>query len=396
MTQYAQFLVSTQSGSDDRAALLGRRFINYLISLNFARGQFNVEEGVDGDEEVASRELLAVEQKRRAEKAKKEAVNEKVRLAVEQRLHQNLYKEVERRLENQEYIRDRVLLLSENASGLLDALFAPATTSKRVEHLAQGLDWLHVGVVKLVNLPPFADPNDPKRARINNFRGALNFVGAEDIKIIAPALTMQNWLPPAEPPFVLLRRKLWQHVMATAVVSQRLAELDGKLDPAVAFVAGIFHEMGKVVLSRLYLKVFDDVREKMLRELRDETTSARYNALVQIEPDQQFLRDLMLQKERTVTAMLFNGFELQRLPLSAIYDELAKATNVRETSGYARYLWQANTFSEFRMLHAANLASLDDGKKMFAASEIDTKTILELRKVNLKKLILTRNRQSEG
>lgn len=396
MSQYAQFTVSTQSDSTDRVDLLGRRFINYLISLNFARGQFMAEEGLDGDEEEASRELLAVEQKKRAEKARKDAVNEKVRKEVQQQLHKRLYLAVEKRLEDQQYIRERVLFLAANGPELLDTLFSPSASSRKVEQLSQGLDWLHVGLVKMVNLPPFADPNDPKRARINNFRGAINFVGAEDIKVIAPALTMQNWLPPAEAPFVLLRRKLWQHVMATAVVSQRLAELDGKLDPAVAFNAGIFHEMGKVVLARLYIKIFDDVRQRMLQDLRNEKTSARYNALVQIEPDQQFLRDLMLQKERQVTQMLFEGFELKRLPLSKIYSEYANAQRLSDTSGYARILWQANTFSEFRMLHSANLASLDDGKKMFAASELNGKAILELRKVNLKKLILARERTNSS
>lgn len=147
-----------------------------------------------------------------------------------------------------------------------------------------------------------------------------------------------------------------------------------------------------MVLARLYVKIFDDVRQLMLRDLRNETTSARYNALVQIEPDQQFLRDLMLQKERQVTHLLFAGFELERLPLHRIYEEFASAQTISETSGYARLLWQANTFSEFRMLHSANLASLEDGKRMFAASELNAKDILELRKVNLKKLILARDR----
>lgn len=394
MSQYAQFSVSTQSDSNDRVAVLNRRFINYLISLNFARGQLLAEEGGDTVESVASRELLAVEQKRRAEQARRQAAHDQVRKEVEQQLHQRLYAAVEKRLGDQRYLRERVLLLNTNTAQLLDHLFSPSANSRKIETLAQGLDWLHVGLVKLVNLPPFADPKDPRRARITHFRNALNFCGSEDIKVIAGALSMQQWLPPAEPPFVLLRRKLWHHVMATAVLCQRLAELDGRLDPAVAFNVGMFHEMGKVVLARLYVKIFDDVRQAMLQDLRNETTSARYNALVNIDPDQQFLRDLMLQKDRQVAHHLFTGFELTQLPLSSVYEQYAQAQSVGETSGYARLLWQANTFSEFRMLHSANLATLEDGKLMFAASELQASTVIELRKVNLKKLILARERAS--
>lgn len=395
MSQSAQSSGSPQTKSPDRVTVLARRFINYLISLNFARGQFNAEEGLAGDDEALSRELLAVEQKKRAEKAKLSAVQEKVKRDVELRMQKRLYRETARRLEDQEFIRERVLMLAPNTPALLDLLFAPASTSKRVEELSQGLDWLHVGVVKIVNMPPFLDPNDPKRAKVNNYKGALNFIGAEDIKVIAPALTMQNWLPPAEPPFTLLRRKLWQHVMATAVVCQRLAELNGKLDPAIAFNAGLFHEMGKVTLARLYLRVFDDVREKMFAELRNEKTSTRYNALLHVQPDQQFLRDMMLKQERLVTKLLFEGFEMRHLPLAKIYGDYARAKTFADTSDYSRILWQANTFSEFRMLHAANLASLDDGKRMFAEVKLGGKTIIELRKLNLKKLILSRNREQD-
>lgn len=387
-----QSSTSVQSSQAERIAILNRRFIDYMISLNFARGQFMTDEGIAEDNEEAARELLAVEQKRRAEKAKKTAVQEKVRQDVEVRFQRRLFREVDRRLQDQAAIRDRVLMLPENGPALIDALFSPATTSKKVELLSQGLDWLQVGMVKIVNMPPFADPNDSKRARITNYRGALNFVGAEDIKVIAPALSMQNWLPPAEPPFVLLRRKLWQHVMGTGIVAQRLAELDETLDPAIAFCSGIFHEMGKVVLSRLYLNVFEDVRQGMLKDLRNETTSARYNALVQIEPDQQVLRDLMVKKEREVTRLLFESFAMQRLRLADIYQEFEGAVSAEGLSGYARLLYQANAYSEFKMLHHANLASVEDGKTMFAAARLSGKTILELRKLNLKKLILTRNR----
>ncbi|RUO24057.1 hypothetical protein CWE09_13010 [Aliidiomarina minuta] len=394
MSQYKQFRVSTQNGTDDRLSLLNRRFINYLISLNFARGQYMAEEGLEEDEDYETRELLAVEQHQRAEKARKNAVQDRQREEVEKLLHARVYKEIEKRLQDHEYICERVLGIPASTPKLLDAIHAPSTTSRQVEQLATNLDWLQIGLVKIVNMPPFADPNDSKRAKITNFRGALNFVGAVDLCVIVPALAMQSWLPPAEPPFSLLRRKLWQHVLGTGILTQRLAELDGKLDPAVAFAAGIFHEMGKVVLARLFLLVFDDVRSRMFDTFRKDPHSRRYNALLEIKPDQQFLRDLMLQKEREVTGNLFKGFAFQRLPLDAIYEEFAAARSIKDTTGYARILTQANTYSEFRLLHAANLATLEDGKKMFANVRLSGKTILELRKLHLKKLILSRGRES--
>ncbi|MGX5914647.1 HDOD domain-containing protein [Aliidiomarina sp. Khilg15.8] len=391
MTQYRQFKVSTQSDSGDRLALLGRRFINFLISFNFARDQHRAEHGTDKAEPESRRELLNVEQQRRTEAARVTAADAQVKEAVKKDLHSVIYAQVEQRLGDQRYLKERLLGLTAEAPQLLDALHASSVSRRDVETFAAGLDWLHEGLLSVVNQPPFASPNDGSRSEITSFRSAVNFVGTNDLKLIVPALTMQHWLPPAEAPFTLLRRKLWKHVMSTGLVSQRLAELEGTLDPAVAFASGIFHEMGKVVLARLYLDIFDEERSAMLKALREDRQTQRYNALSECTPDQQFLRDLMLQKERVVTNDLFAGMTMQRLPLADIYADFARATSVQDVSGYARLLYQANTYSEFVMLHKANLATLDDGKQMFIAAGLTASTVAELRKLDLKRLRLTRH-----
>lgn len=392
MIHYREFNVSTQSDSHDRLAVLGRRFINFLISLNFARDQHRAESGQVKAEPESRRELLNVERERRTEVARLTAAEARVQERVKENLHSAIYTQIEQRLNDQTYLRERLLGLTAHAPQLLDALHAPSVSRRDLETFAAGLDWLQDGVLKVVNQPPFATPSDSGRSKITNFRSAVNFVGTNDLQLIVPALTMQHWLPPAEAPFMLLRRKLWKHVMGTGLVCQRLAELEGSLDPAVAFASGVFHEMGKVVLARLYLRLFDEERSEMLKSLRDERQTSRYNALLECKPDQQFLRDLMLQKERVVTNDLFAGMTMQRLPLADIYADFASATRVQDVAGYARLLYQANTYSEFVMLHAANLATLDDGKQMFVAANLNASVVAELRKLDLKRVRLSRHR----
>lgn len=392
MIHYRQFNVSTQSDSSDRLALLGRRYINFLISLNFARDQHRAEQGVVRAQPTSRRELLAVEQRRRAEAARQTAADTRLQARVKEDLHSEIYARIEQRLEDQVYLREKILGLTAQGPQLLDALHASSVSPRDLETFATGLDWLHDGLLKVVNQPPFADAVDNGRSEITTFRAAVNFVGINDLKLIIPALVMQHWLPPAEPPFMLLRRKLWKHVMGTGLVSQRLAELDTSLDPAVAFASGLFHEMGKVVLARLYLRVFDEERSRMLQSLRRDRMTSSYNALLEFSPDQQFLRDLMLQKERQVTNDLFAGMKMQRLPLADVYAAFAGAGDARSLSDYARLLYQANTYSEFVMMHKANLATLDDGKNMFAAAGMTAPVVAELRKLDLKRVRLSRHR----
>jgi hypothetical protein len=396
MTQYRQFSVSTQSDSTDRVAVLARRFINFLISLNFARDQHLIEQGRVKVRPESRRALLDVEQRRRAEAARQTAAEARFHERVKEDLHSAIYARIEEHLTDQTFLREKLLGLTAHAPQLLDALHAGSVSPRDLETFASGLDWLHDGVLKVVNEPPFATPGDAGRSQITNFRSAVNFVGINDLKLVIPALTMQHWLPPAEAPFTLLRRKLWSHVMSTGLVCQRLAELEleGELDPAVAFASGLFHEMGKVVLARLYLHVFEDERHAMLKTLREDRQTSSYNALSECKPDQQFLRDLMLQKERRVTNDLFAGMALQRLPLADIYGAFAAARQAADVTGYARLLYQANTYSEFAMLHAANLATLDDGKQMFVAAGLTASTVAELRKLDLKRVRLSRQRPS--
>jgi len=392
---YHKFKAVSESPDEGRIALLERLFASFLVSLSFAKKLDSTYTFIREDEEIRQRELLAVEQRRKEERDRVEASRRYQREQMSVELHERVYEQIMQTIDNPEYILARVLYIQTNSIALLDAVNARAVSLNKLEDLASGLNWLQEGLIRVVNMPPFADPKDPKRVKVTSLRNAMSFVGTEDLKILIPAFTMQNWIPKIMEPFTLLRRKLWEHSLGTAITAQVLAELDGTVDPVHAYVAGMFHDIGKAIITRLYSMCFDDVQRDMLRELRDEVRSERYNALIELMPSELFLRNLMVQFERKISANLINSLDLKYLPTRTVHEEFANAEEVEGLSGLARILFQANRYSEFRMMHAANLVTTEDGKLMCKEAQLGRHELEVLRTVNLRRLRLSRGTAEE-
>ena len=92
----------------------------------------------------------------------------------------------------------------------------------------------------------------------------------------------------------------------------------------------------------------------------------RHNALVQLTPDEHFLRDLMLEKDKEVSYLVAEGWGLKRVPVSKhlLAFTQANRTTPKYDSDYAEVLAQANAYCEFRMMREVDLASLEEGKRI--------------------------------
>lgn len=392
---YQHFKAVSENPDSRDVALLDRTFTAFLISLSFARkldeqSVFLVEES-----QVRQRELLAVEQRRQEERQRIEASRRYQREAMHTELHERILERFQQTLNDGDYIRNRVLDISSNAMLLLDNLNARAVSLSKLEDYAVSLNWLHDGLIRIVNLPPFADLSDQKRVRVTSLRNAMSFIGSEDLRILVPAFATQSWIPRAMEPFNLLRRKLWEHSLGTGIASQVLAELDGNCDPLLAYMLGLFHDLGKAIVARLYALIFDEMQREMLRDLREEVRSERYSALLELEPSELFLRNLMMQFDRQATLSLFNSLDFKFIPLRSHLEVYANTQELDELTGYARILYQAKRYSEFRMMHSANLVTTDQGKLMCKHAKLGRHQLEVLRTVNLKRLRLSRGTANE-
>lgn len=393
---YQRFKALCDSPAQGRIALLDRQFNSLLISLSFARKLDVDSVYIEAEEIIRQRELLAVERRRQDERDRVTASRRYQREAINNELHERVFDAILTAMEQPEELRARVLDISNHAINLLDNLYARATSMRKLEEYAAFLPWLEDGLLRAVNLPPFADLSDPKRVKVSTMRNAMGFIGSEDLRILVPNYAMQNWIPKSMEPFNLLRQKVWEHSLGTAITAQVLAELDGELNPSLAFVIGMFHDTGKAALARLYSLLFDDTQRELLSELRKEVRSERYNALLELEPSELFLRNLMLHFAHRFTAKLFGSIQFQFIPFRAVYDDFANAKSVGELSGFARNLYQAQRYTQFRMMYSANFATTDDGKVLCKDAELTQSSLEVLRAVSLKRLRLSRGPVGEA
>ncbi|MCK7459699.1 HDOD domain-containing protein [Idiomarina aminovorans] len=374
---------TTEGGSNDPALRLEKRFINYLISFPFARKARSKADGTDQEDKEQLRELLEVERLNYEERDRKVQAQQRYADRISDELHEEIYHRALKTIEDGEYIRERLIPLPENLPELLDTLSLKAASMRRVESVVQGMDWFHKGLIRTVNQPPFIDRN--KQVKIDNLRVAMSFVGTENLRLLAPAYIMQNWLPPETQPFTLFRRKVWEHSLGTAIVAHNIA-IERKLrDPVLAYTIGMFHELGKIALTKLYLRLFDEVQREFAMESVNDNSPERHNTIIKLAPDERFLRDLMLEKDKEVSYLVVEGWELERVPVSKHLLAFTQSKGKEYESEYAEVLAQANAYCEFRMLREVGLATLEDSKHLLKKYFINAETLARLNNLSLKR-----------
>lgn len=109
-------------------------------------------------------------------------------------------------------------------------------------------------------------------AQIQSIEQAVIRLGLREIKGVVLMISLKNVFKSNSHP--KLAQALWQHSLATALVSKRLCELTGG-DGEDAFTAGLVHDIGKAVVLALYEKLIaqnelDEVSEDTLARVVDE------------------------------------------------------------------------------------------------------------------------------
>lgn len=387
---YDFFEYSTDVHSADPAVRLERRFINYLISFSFARSQFDDSESESDKKEVAMRQRkLEVERLREQERERRQKSMQRFQDRVSFELHETIYERIISALDDPDDIKQRTIPMPENLPALIDTVNARAASLANIEELSNKMNWLHNGVLRVVNNPPFSTRRKASEIKVESYRLAMGFVGSENLRTLVPAFALQNWLPHSTRPFSMFRRKIWDHSMATANAAYALAEKRNLKQPEMAYTLGMFHELGKIAIMKLYLRIFDDVQQKAVMATVNDSNPEKHNALRSLKPDEQFLRDLMLEQDKRASQIVVAGWDLKRVPLSQHLLSFVEAEKFEDLTDYAKVLVQANAYSEFRMLKEIGMVEADEAQALFQRYHYEPNMLAELRNVSLKSLRLS-------
>lgn len=104
------------------------------------------------------------------------------------------------------------------------------------------------------------------RREIVSVREAIVFLGLQQVKNIVTTVSLFNTFHSKNPQFHV--GTIWEHGLGCAIISRKIAEIAGFKDLEKAYLGGLMHDIGEVILSQFCIedfnKVVDLVKEKKI------------------------------------------------------------------------------------------------------------------------------------
>ena len=98
------------------------------------------------------------------------------------------------------------------------------------------------------------------RRQVTSIREAIIYLGLHQIRSIVLTTSLFNTFHSRNPEFDISH--IWEHGLGCAMISKRIAKIAGYKDEEKAYIAGLMHDIGKVILSQYSLEEYDRVLER--------------------------------------------------------------------------------------------------------------------------------------
>jgi putative nucleotidyltransferase with HDIG domain len=101
------------------------------------------------------------------------------------------------------------------------------------------------------------------RSRVSNLQQAVVLLGFNTIRNAVLSVSIINAFKEEKPLEGLNMQEFWRHSVAVAVSAKQLAKTTGMVSPDDSFVAGLLHDVGKVVLFHFFRDLFEQIWHHM-------------------------------------------------------------------------------------------------------------------------------------
>ena len=88
------------------------------------------------------------------------------------------------------------------------------------------------------------------RKKIESLDHALVMLGQQQLLKFVISASLNNFFNQSGMGYSLCKGGIYHHAVGTAVIAEKLAGLTGKVEPSLAYTAGLLHDIGKVVLDQ--------------------------------------------------------------------------------------------------------------------------------------------------
>ena len=95
-----------------------------------------------------------------------------------------------------------------------------------------------------------------------SIKEAIVFLGFKTMRSFCLSVTVFDSLLEYVGSAMIDARKMWEHAIGVASAAREIAELKGYEDPSLFFAAGLLHDVGKIILMKLFPDKYADVIEQ--------------------------------------------------------------------------------------------------------------------------------------
>ena len=385
--------MSTLTHAED---LIKQRFEALFLDVKTAQQQV-LQKGeptlniIEIEQSKTARSLLRVEKQAIREKD----LNIKSDLSFLNTITDQINIEVEKRLkesiEDTEQLYSKIIGIDRALPELLDLVGLKAATISKVEPLATELPWLFNDLIKFVNQPSYRrKDNKGKVVIVDTMRVGLNFFGLENLMTIITFLAFKRSLPQITDPYPEIKLRIWEEALATAISCKKIASVVG-VNQDHAFCLGMLQMMGKVVISKLYFRLFESVLREALLETHNTQKHVEHSALTRISPSGQFLNQLIDKYALEISAKLIDKMAMKRVIIANAMFEVANNEPAANLSPLALVLKQGKAYAQYRMLKGHKLVDLQQSKDFIRTLRMPKGSLELLKTTDMRSLDLSMN-----
>ncbi|MCP5002630.1 MAG: HDOD domain-containing protein [Planctomycetes bacterium] len=147
--------------------------------------------------------------------------------------------------------------LPQSIPRILEITRNPDSSAQELTKVFENDPTLAASILKLANSAYYRGTKE-----ISSIPNAIVRLGYNTIKSIALAASTQDMLNNSVDAYKLEKGMLWQHSTACATGAKMIAQRIKYSDSEEAYIAGLLHDIGKIILSSFAEEQYDEILEK--------------------------------------------------------------------------------------------------------------------------------------
>ncbi|CAM3777157.1 HDOD domain-containing protein [Rheinheimera salexigens] len=358
------------------------RFLDQLVGVDPAVVRIHYEPGKN--DVSAERTLLQVEADARLARQKNLKIQAQLTDFAQAHLHDEVSDELLRKLHNIEHVESTLFNLQPAFYAILDLLSSKAVTINKLDSYISKVDWLTEDLLRLVNQPQYRN-RTASAGLIKDIKVALRLFGIETLQQVIPVYAFKRMLPHSTEPFSGLKTRIWQHALAVAIAARTLADLENSHGFS-AFCVGLFQSLGYIVVTRCYLRTYQQQKQKQILNAQAMRDSGIIETLDKLMPDASFLSESMAEFAAELNADVTSRWQLDVQPLYQTLDQMSEGLGFNDNSPLTKIALQAQTYVQWQSLKRAKLINNEESLRWLAAAQLTNEKMALLAQTNLSRL----------